>query len=134
MHQFTSSHMEWYLLCFHSARTLRYFQNYPELLVLFHKAVSPHFVDSLNQTCMYLKAQSTAMISMGFHRCINQESRQINLLFYFLPPDCLFGHARILPFVPWDFIFFKALDENFLKIFLENPTEHINRIFQSNVD
>lgn len=32
------------------------------------------------------------------------------------------------------FISLKALDEDFLKTFLENPVEHINRIFQSNVD
>lgn len=134
MYQFTSSHMEWYLLFFHSARTIRYFQNYSELLVLFNKAVLPRFVDSLNQICMYLKSQSSAMISVGFHWSINQESQQINLLFYFRPPDFLFRHARTVPFVPQHLISLKALDENFLKIFLENPVEHINRIFLSNVD
>lgn len=134
MHQFTSSYMELYLLFCHSARTLRSLQNYPELLVLFNKAMSPHFIDSLNQICMYLKAQSSAMISVGFHCCINQESQQINLLFYFLPPNFLFRHARTLRFVPQHFISLKALDENFLKILLENPVEHTNRIFLSNVE
>ena len=134
VHQFTSSNTELYLPFYHPVSTLRYLQNYPELLALFKKAVSPHFVDSLNQTYMCLKAQSSATISVGFHWCINQESQPVPLLVSFLPPNLLVKHARTLHFVPRPLIFVKAPDENLLKILLENPVEHINRIFPFNAD
>lgn len=128
MHQPTSSNIKLYLPFYHLVSTLRFLQNYPELLVLFKKAVSPHFVDSLNQTSMCLKAESSATICVGFHWCINQESQPVPFLVSFPPPNLLFKHARTLHFVPQHL---KAFDENLLKILLENPVECINMIFPS---
>jgi len=78
---------------------------------------------------MSLKAQSSATISVGFHWCINQENQPVPFLVSFVPPNLLFKHARTLHVVPQHLISLKAFDENLLKILLQNPVEHIDRIF-----